>query len=114
MALSGPPSISVHTWRRRWYAAASRTSGLRGSIATSVTPVFSRIDRDARDVLGLLQSHVLPRFAPVVGTVHAVAIGHAALAVVLSRADPHHVGILRVDRHRADRVRAFAVEYGRE
>src|ERR1039457_2655933 len=32
MALSGPPSISVHTWRRRWYAAASRTSGLRGSI----------------------------------------------------------------------------------
>src|ERR1035441_1178962 len=39
--LSGPPSISVNTCRRRWYAAAYTMSGFDGSSATSTTPVFS-------------------------------------------------------------------------
>jgi len=37
----GPPSISVQTCRRRWYDAAYMTSGFRGSMTTSVIPVFS-------------------------------------------------------------------------
>ena len=84
---------------------------LRGDVDSVGIPW---IDGDARDVLGLLQAHVLPRFAAVVGPVHAIAIGHAALAVVLARADPHHVGIPSVYDHRADGVGAFAIEHRRE
>src|SRR5581483_2125654 len=50
-ALSGPPSMSVQTCRRRWYAAAISTSGLRGSSTTSVTPVFSLMDSTHFQVL---------------------------------------------------------------
>src|SRR5262249_8754835 len=42
-ALSGPPLMRVQTGRRRWYAAAISTSGLRGSSTTSVTPVLALI-----------------------------------------------------------------------
>jgi hypothetical protein len=48
---SGPPPIIVHTCRRLWCAAAMRTSGSRGSMTTSATPVFSLIVRTAFQVL---------------------------------------------------------------
>jgi hypothetical protein len=48
---SGPPSISVKTWRLLCHAAASSTSGSRGSITTSVTPVFSLTVSTAVQVL---------------------------------------------------------------
>src|SRR5215207_8403945 len=48
----------------------------------------ARIDQDTADVLGALEPHVLPRLAAVVRSVDAVAVGDAALAVELARADP--------------------------
>jgi hypothetical protein len=74
----------------------------------------ARVDDDLADVLARLQSDVRPRLAAVGALVHAVAVGHAPLAVVLPRPDPHHVRVLGVEYHAPDRERAFAVEDGRE
>ena len=73
-------------------------------------PRVARIDQDAADVLGLLEPHALPRLAAVERAVEAVAVGDAALVVVLAGADPDDVGVLRVDGQGADRIGAFAVE----
>ena len=70
----------------------------------------ARVDDDLADVLGLLQAHVLPDLAAVVGAVDAVAVADAALAVVLAGADPDDVRVLRDRGRRADRIRAFVVE----
>ena len=153
-ALSGPPSIAVHTCRRRCQEDAIRTSGLRGSSHTSLTPVRSligeharpglpavgrlveaavaavaperalrghvddarvaRVDDDPADVLGVLEPDVLPGLAAVGRLVHAVAVAHAALRVVLAGAHPDRQRIPGVDRHAADRVRRLRVEDGRE
>jgi hypothetical protein len=71
------------------------------------------VDEDLADVLGGLEPHVLPALAPVLALVDAVAVADAALRVVLAGAHPHHVRVVRVDRHAADRVGALAVEDGR-
>ncbi len=70
----------------------------------------ARVDEDAADVLGLLENHLLPRLAAVERAIDTVAVGDAALVVVLAGADPDDVGVLRVDGQGADRVGAFAVE----
>ena len=46
--------------------------------------------------------------------VNTIAISHAALAVVLARADPYDQVVRGIDRHTADRVRAIAVEDRRQ
>jgi hypothetical protein len=63
-------------------------------------------------VLGLLETHVLPGLAAVRRLVDAVAVGDAALAVVLARADRDHQRVLGVDRDAADREGALALEDG--
>ncbi len=71
---------------------------------------IARIDDDAADVHRILEAQVLPRLAAVDGAVDPVAVGDAALAVVLAGADPDHVGVVRVDGDAADRERALGVE----
>src|SRR5262249_44756736 len=71
------------------------------------------VDHDARDMLGLLQSHIAPGAAAVLALVDAIAVGDAALIVVLAAAHPNHRGILGVDGDSADRVGALVVEDGR-
>src|SRR5205807_10258287 len=73
----------------------------------------ARVDEDLADVFGRLETQVLPALAAVVGTVDAVAIADAALAVVLAGADPDDVRILGIEDDGADRVGAFVVEDGR-
>src|SRR5262249_53482527 len=72
----------------------------------------ARVDDDAADVLRVLQADVAPGLAAVVGAVDAVAVGDAALAVVLRGADPDDVGVLRVEGDGADGVRALVIEDG--
>ena len=70
----------------------------------------ARVDEDARDVLGLAQTHVRPRLAAVQALVDAVADADVAAADVLTRADPDRVRVGRVERDAADRVGGLAVE----
>ena len=69
--------------------------------------------RDHADVARRLQPHVRERPPAVDRLVDAVAIAHRALAVVLAGADPQREVVVRVERDRADRVRAVVVEDGR-
>src|SRR5262249_62369334 len=64
------------------------------------------------DVLRVLQADVAPGLATVVGAVDAVAVGDAALAVVLAGADPDDERVLRVEGDGADGVGALVVEDG--
>ncbi len=74
----------------------------------------ARVDQDLGDVLGIGEPHVAPGAAGVHGLVDAVAVGDRALRVVLARAHPDHVGVVRVDDHHAKGIRALAVHDGRE
>ena len=74
---------------------------------------IARVHHDARDVLGSLQPHVAPGPAAVFALVDAVAVGDAALIVVLAGAHPDDRRILGIDRDVADRIRAVVVEYRR-
>ncbi len=70
----------------------------------------ARIDEDVLDVLGVLEPHARPRLAGIGRLVDAVAEADAALVVVLARAEPDDVGVLRIDDHRAERIRAVGLE----
>src|SRR5688572_7700747 len=72
------------------------------------------VDEDAADMFAFLEADVLPRATTVGRLVYAVAVGHDALRVVLTRADPDHVRVFRVDRDRARRKRSLAIKDGRE
>ena len=71
---------------------------------------IARVDPDHADVFGGLQAHVLPGLAAVERAVDAVAVAHAALAVILPGADPHHLGIGGIKRNAANRIGALTVE----
>ena len=73
-----------------------------------------RVDDDAPDVLRLLETDVLPGRTTVDRLEHAVAVAHRALVVVLTRAHPDHVRVVRIDGDRADRVGGLRVEDRRE
>ena len=64
MPASGPPPISTPTCRRRWYVAAYSTSGSRGSMHTSVTPVSSPAVSTAFHVFPLSVVLYSPRSPP--------------------------------------------------
>ena len=70
----------------------------------------SWIDDDLADMLGLLEADVVPALSTVGRFVDAVAVGHRALTVVLARADPDDVRVLRVQGHATDGVGALVVE----
>jgi hypothetical protein len=70
----------------------------------------ARINHDATDVLRLFQADVAPRLAAVLRLVDAVAVGDAALRVVLARPDPDDERVLLIHRDPADGVRALVVE----
>src|SRR4029079_4976558 len=72
-----------------------------------------RVDYDTRDVLGLFEADVLPGASGVLALVDAVPVRDAPLVIVLTRADPNDGRVLRVDRDRADRVGALAIEHWR-
>ena len=55
------------------------------------------------------EPHVLPRLAAVGGLVDAVAPRAALAVVVLAAADPHGVGVIRIDRDVADRHHVIEV-----
>ena len=70
-----------------------------------------RVDDDPPDVFRCLESGVDPTLPVIHGLVDAVAVSHRTLVVVLARAHPHRVWIVRVDGHRADGVRRLCVEH---
>jgi hypothetical protein len=51
MADPGPPWMMVNTCRRRWWVAATITSGFFGSMTKSVTPVCSSVSSSLVQVL---------------------------------------------------------------
>ena len=59
----------------------------------------ARVDHDLADVLGRGQADLGPGLARVHGLVDAVAEVGAALAGVLTRAQPDHVGVFRIHDH---------------
>ena len=70
----------------------------------------ARIDHDSRDVLRLLNPHLLPGATGVVGSIDAVAIRDAALRIVFAGADPDRRGVLRVQHHCTDGERTLSVK----
>src|SRR5262249_37192769 len=68
------------------------------------------IECDAANALGCFQADVLPGSAAVIRAINAVAIRHAALAVVFACSHPNRERVFRIDPDRADRIRAFVVE----
>ena len=74
---------------------------------------IARVHHDARDVLGELEAHVAEGASAVFALIDAVAVGDAALVVVLAGADPDDGGVLGVDGDPADGVGAVVVEDGR-
>jgi hypothetical protein len=70
------------------------------------------VDDDPRDVLGVLQAHVLPVGPAVPASVDPVSPADVASAHVLAGADPDHVRVGRIDGDAADRVNALLVEEG--
>src|SRR5579871_3171848 len=73
---------------------------------------IARIDPDFRDVLGVRQSHHFPGLAPVGALVNAVAIAYGPLALILTGAQPHDVGVLGVHGHAPEGVGSAVVEDG--
>src|SRR5262249_47976693 len=61
-----------------------------------------RIDDDLADVLGLLEADAFPRLTSVRRLVETGAEVRAALAVVLARAEPDGVRVLRIDDDAAE------------
>src|SRR6185312_9030687 len=70
----------------------------------------ARVDDDLADVLGLLEPHALPRLASVDRLVDAVTEVGGPLRVVLARAEPEDVGVLRIDDDAAAVEGAAVVE----
>ena len=72
---------------------------------------IARIDHDAGDVLGILQTQIAPASPAVVRTIDPIAPVHAALAVVLAGSDPHGRRIFRIERDRSYGIGAFVIEH---
>ena len=92
-------------------AAVGPERPLRGDVDDVAV---ARVDEDAGDVLGLLETHPLPRPSRVVGAVHAIAVGYAALRVVLAGAHPDGARIPGVQHDGADGERGLPVEDRRQ
>src|SRR5438270_9880390 len=61
-----------------------------------------RTNRDAANMLRMLQANIGPTLAAVFGFVYSIAVIDTALRVVLARADPHDRGISRIKLHVTD------------
>lgn len=61
-------------------------------------------------MLGSSETDVAPRSTAVLRLINSIAIRHATLAVVLASANPNSEWVLRIERDRADRIRAFVIE----
>ena len=86
----------------------------QGALGRHVDHVgVARIDGDHAHVLGVLQAHHLEVPAAVDGLVDPVAVGDAALAVVLAGAHPQHLRIAGIESQTTDGVGPLPVEDGR-
>src|SRR5262249_17295892 len=70
----------------------------------------ARIDRDAADVFGFFEADLAETASAVFGLVDSVTVADAALAVAFARAYPDHRRVFRIERDRANRIRAVIVE----
>ena len=71
---------------------------------------IDRIDGDHRDLLRVVQAEVRPRFAGIVGLVHAVTDGEVGARESLAAAYIYGIGIRGGDGDRADRLRGLVIE----
>src|SRR2546430_12810660 len=71
---------------------------------------FGWIDEDLDNMLGVPQPQVRPVVTAVVRPIDPVTHRHAVPHPRFSAADPDDFGILRIDRHRADRLHRLFVE----
>ena len=71
---------------------------------------FRGIHEDLRDPLRAAEPRVRPALAAVDRLVHAVADRDAVARPGFARADPDRLRVLRIDRHRADRLHGLLVE----
>ena len=69
------------------------------------------VHQNLADVLAMLQPHVLPGFPAIRALVHAIAVGNAALGVVLAGTHPNRHRVIGVQRHHANGITALAVEH---
>jgi hypothetical protein len=60
------------------------------------------VDVDRPDLLRLLEPHVAPRLAGILRHPHTVAVRHVAADARLATANPHDVGVFRIDGDGAD------------
>ncbi len=85
--------------------------GPQGPLGSHIDHVaIAGIDDDLADVLGSLQSHLLPGLSTVGALVDTIAPADVAAADVLTGADPDHIRIRGVDGHAAHRVGGLVVE----
>ena len=68
------------------------------------------VNENLANLVGLLESHVLPGFAPICRFVDAVAIGRRIARIGLTGSDPDDIGIARGDADVADRHGGLVVE----
>ncbi len=68
---------------------------------------------DHADVFARSQPHIFPGLAAIAAFVYSIAVGHTSLVVVLSRAHPYLVAVVRIDGHTSSRKTLLPVEDGR-
>ena len=103
-----------------------RCSPIRCSVETTIatiTPERSlcgdkhfirvfRVNPDLTNVPRCFEPHVSPRLATVDGLIDAITRSNATLRVVLTRAYPQCVTVIRVNLNDANGVRGFAIKQG--
>jgi len=87
-------------------AIAPELAGYAGINDVSVL----RVHDDPRDPFAVRQPHVRPVFAAVGRLVDPVADRYAVARPAFTRADPHDVGVRRIERNRADRLHGRFIE----
>src|SRR5581483_2718163 len=73
-----------------------------------------RIDKNLRNVLGVVQTDVVPVFAAIGRLIHTVSNRNTVAHPGFSGADPNVFGIRGIDGNRPDRLHSLAIEHGLE
>ncbi len=68
------------------------------------------VHNDLRDMLRLLQTHVLPALPSVIAAVDPVAVSHVTATNIFTRSYPDRVRVGRIDGHTPDGIGAFLIK----
>ena len=90
-------STTIRKWAR-WGGGVPLSQLGRKEIREFLDWVYD----DAADVLGLLESHVLPVLTTVTAAIDARAVTYVSTGDVLAGANPYRIGVVRIQGDAAD------------